>query len=126
MKGWPDAFGQDESPDARRQGPPPATLQHLLSELAGRRGWGKRLEGARIHEHWAEIAGPALAEHATPVRLHGGVLVLRAESAAWATQVRYLTAELLRRAADVLGPGQVRKVTVVTGRAEKPGDRPQQ
>ncbi len=70
-----------ESPDALPTGPEPSPLAAAAEALIGRRGWGKRLQGARIHEHWAAIAGPALAEHVQPVRLHGGVLVVRARRA---------------------------------------------
>jgi predicted nucleic acid-binding Zn ribbon protein len=69
-----------------------------------------------VHEVWDEIAGPQVAEHVRPVRLHGGVLVVRADSPAWATQVRYLATDLMRRANEVLGDGQVASVTVVTRR----------
>lgn len=120
---WSGSRGDaGESPDAPREGRAPTPLQQLLGDVARRRGWGKRLEGARIHELWREIAGEQLATHTEPVRLHGGVLVLRAESAAWATQVRYLSADLVARANQVLGEGQVASVQVVTGprTAERP------
>lgn len=108
-----------EDPDAPREGKPPAAVPDLLAALARRKGWARRLEGARIHERWNDIAGEQLAAHAEPVRLHGGVLILRAESPAWATQVRYLTAELVRRANEILGEGQVVSVQVVTGPRER-------
>lgn len=95
-------------------------LEALLSAVVEGRGWRERLRGARVHAAWQEIAGPELARHTEPVRLHGGALVLRAASPAWATQVRYLGADLVARANAVLGEGQVHRVTVVTGR---PGER---
>lgn len=101
-----------ESPDAPRMGSDPKPLMAAAEALIGRRGWDKRLRGARVHEHWTAIAGPALAEHVQPVRLHGGVLVVRASSPAWATQLRYLTGELVDRANAVLGEGSVASVTV--------------
>lgn len=117
---WHGLPGEDEHPDAKPPGPPPSGVGGMLGELARRKGWLRRLDGARIYEAWPEIAGEQLALHTEPVRLHGGVLVLRAESAGWATQVRYLTAELVARADAVLGAGQIRQVTVVTGRLEGP------
>lgn len=106
----------------RMQAPPP--VGEALGDLVRRRGWARRLEGAKVHEHWEEIAGAQIAGHVRPLRLHGGVLVLEADSAVWATQVRYLAADLLRRAGDVLGEGQVASVTVVTGRPQRPGSDP--
>jgi predicted nucleic acid-binding Zn ribbon protein len=108
------------NPDDPRRAAPPAGLDELLADLRARRGWERRLEGARIHDRWAEIAGPQVAAHTEPVRLHGGVLVVRAESATWATEVRYLAAELAARANAVLGAGQVERVVLVTGRLEGP------
>lgn len=94
----------------------PAPLADALAVLAARGGWQARLDGARIHERWPEIAGEQLARHAQPLRLHGGVLVLRVADPGWATQVRYLSGALVAQANAVLGAGQVRQVTVVLGR----------
>lgn len=93
----------------------PAPLAALLKTVRARPGWAARLEGARIHSCWVEVAGEQLARHAEPVRLAGGVLVVRAVSPAWAEQVRYLAGDLARQANAVLGPGSVRQVTVLTG-----------
>ncbi|HUH07800.1 MAG TPA: DUF721 domain-containing protein [Egibacteraceae bacterium] len=93
----------------------PARLDGLLDALARRSGWGRRLEGARVHGLWAQIAGEQLAAHAEPVRLQGGVLVIRADSAMWATQVRYLSSDIAQRANQVLGAQPVKRVSVVTG-----------
>jgi predicted nucleic acid-binding Zn ribbon protein len=83
--------------------------------LVRRSGWGSRLEGAQVHQRWTEIAGEALAQHVQPDRLVGGVLVLRADSSAWAAQIRLLTGELAARADAVLGAGSVRRISVTTG-----------
>lgn len=95
--------------------PEPRAAADLLSAVVRRRGWAARLQGAGVHNRWIEIAGKQLAAHAQPVRLHGGVLVVRAESAAWATEIRYLSAQLIDRVNAVLGVDQVRRVTVVIG-----------
>ena len=116
--------GAGEEPYVPKEGRPPAPLERLIGDVARRKGWGKRLEGARIHQLWTQIAGEQLAAHAQPVRLHGGVLILRAESAAWATQVRYLTGDLVQRANEVLGQGQVTTVQVITGPEPRERDGP--
>lgn len=110
-----------ESPDARPEKPVPPPLEQVVSGYAARRGWGRRLKGARIHAVWDEIAGEELARHVVPVRLAGGVLVVRAESPAWATQVSYLAGQLLTRANEVLGEGEVQTVTVQAGPASAHG-----
>ena len=109
-----------ESPEGRPEKPVPPPVDSVVERFAARRGWGARLRGARIHTAWAQIAGEELARHVEPVRLAGGVLVVRAESPAWATQVRYLAGELLVRANEVLGEGEVTTVTVQAGSAKPP------
>ncbi len=99
----------------------PSPLGGVLGELARRRGWDDRLRDAAIHQHWEDIAGADLARRARPVRLHGGVLVVRAESAAWAGQLRYLVGDLQRRANEVLGERRVERVRIVTGGPEPGG-----
>jgi predicted nucleic acid-binding Zn ribbon protein len=93
----------------------PSPLGGVLDALVARRGWSRRLEGAQVHQRWADIVGPELAAHTEPVRLHGGVLVLRVDSPAWATQVRYLTGDIAGRVNAVLGEGSVERITLVTG-----------
>lgn len=102
------------------QGPDPRPLGDALTTFLGRRGWMQRMEGARVHASWQEIVGEDLARHSEPVRLHGGVLVIRVDSTVWATQVRALVGPLLRRTNAVLGPGQARTVIVITGALDRP------
>lgn len=100
------------SGDRRRE---PTALSDVLGRLATDRGWQDRLRDGQIHERWPEIAGEELAAHAEPVRLHGGVLVVRVRSGAWAEQLRYLTPRLLERAQEIIGAERVRRVQIVTG-----------
>ena len=111
------------SPDAPKEGRPPAPLSGALSELARRKGWLARLSGARIHDHWQQIAGAKVAENVEPVRLMSGVLVVRASSPAWATQLRYLEPQLIARANEVLGAGTVTSVTIQGGPPPRRGKR---
>jgi predicted nucleic acid-binding Zn ribbon protein len=112
-------------PDDPTRKAPPAPLADLMAALSAKRGWDRRLDGAQIHVRWREIAGDELAAHAEPVRLHGGVLVLRVDSPLWATQVRYLSGDLADRANTVLGQGTVARVTVTTGRLQGPHREPE-
>ncbi|MBW3601270.1 MAG: DUF721 domain-containing protein [Actinobacteria bacterium] len=99
----------------------PESLGDLVGELTSARGWASRLRDARVHRRWPQIVGPELAAHVEPVRLHGGVLVVRAESPPWATQVRYLSGQLAERANEILGAGSVRRVNVVVASGGRTG-----
>jgi predicted nucleic acid-binding Zn ribbon protein len=113
-----DPLGSDDDPDKVR-GTSPDRVAELLENLAAARGWKERLQGARVHDVWLEAAGEDLARHVRPVRLHGGVLLLEADSAAWATQVRYLSGDLARRVNEVLQAERVTQVRVVTARGPR-------
>jgi hypothetical protein len=112
---WTVADG-DEPTLTRVEGP--TLLSGELARVARRPGWGERLGGVRVWSVWEDIVGAELAEHCEPIRLAGRVLVVRAESAAWATQLRYLTSQLIARAESALGPGSVREVRVTVGSLE--------
>lgn len=103
---------------------PPAALSDILGRLIADRGWHDRLRDSQVHQRWIEIVGEDLAAHVEPVRLRGGVLVMRAESGAWALQLRYLSPWLVQRAQEVLGPDRVERVQILSGpqgRSTHPG-----
>ena len=62
--------------------------------------------------HWEAIVGADVATHAHPVTLRDGTLVIGVEQPAWATQLNYLRADLLRRVAESTGSGEVTDVRV--------------
>jgi len=91
----------------------PQRFGRIVSHVAAQRGWSPRLTDASVLGRWPQIAGPEIAGHCTPVSLRDGELVLRAESTAWATQLRQLQRQLLATLAAAVGDGVVRRITVV-------------
>jgi predicted nucleic acid-binding Zn ribbon protein len=61
---------------------------------------------------WPELVGEGLAERTRPRSLRDGTLVVAVDDPAWATQLRWLEADLVTRLADVLGPGRVQRIEV--------------
>lgn len=106
--------------DRARPSAEPQSLSDALARFVDGRGWHERLRDSAVHTRWIDIAGDELAHHVTPVRLRGGVLVVRAESGAWAAQLRYLSPWLLQRAQEVLGAERVNRVQIISG-AQEPG-----
>ena len=96
-------------PDARD----PALIASTVDDLVRERQWEKTLRSAGILTRWDRIVGQEIAAHCRPVRLESGRLSCVAESTAWATQIRLLSASLLDRIAAELGPGVVTTLTVV-------------
>jgi predicted nucleic acid-binding Zn ribbon protein len=95
-------------PDARD----PQSLENTLGRLVGERGWEQPVAVGGAFGRWDVVVGPELAGHCAPETLKDGTLVVRAESTAWATQVRLLTSHLVRRLDEELGHGVVTKVVV--------------
>jgi predicted nucleic acid-binding Zn ribbon protein len=78
-----------------------------------------------VFGRWAEIVGPDLAAHTKPDTLADGELTVTADSTAWATQLRLLAAQLVRRLNAELGDGSVRRVKVrgpASGAPRRPGE----
>jgi predicted nucleic acid-binding Zn ribbon protein len=99
-------------------------LSAAIDRLLDAEGWALAAATGSVFGRWAEIVGPEVAAHTTPERLSGGELTVTASSTAWATQVRLLAGELVRRLNRELGDGTVQRVRVlgpVSG-GRKPGE----
>jgi len=90
----------------------PQRLGQAIGGLLDQRGWQQQAAIGSVFGRWAEIVGPELAAHTRPDAFADGELVVTADSTAWATQVRLLAPQLVRRLAAELGDGTVRRVKV--------------
>ncbi|HEY0936950.1 MAG TPA: DUF721 domain-containing protein, partial [Trebonia sp.] len=98
------------SPRPRRDDPQPLTA--AFGGLLSARGWRERAAVGAVFGHWADIVGPQLALHTKPEAFEAGELTVAADSSAWATQVRLMAPQLLKRLAEELGHGTVRHIRV--------------
>jgi predicted nucleic acid-binding Zn ribbon protein len=85
-----------------------AAIDGLIAET----GWELAVATGSVFGRWAQIVGPDLAAHTAPDGLVDGELTVMADSTAWATQLRLLAAELVRKLNAELGDGAVRRVKV--------------
>lgn len=92
----------------------PTLVGEVLRRLVADNGWSAAVQSRRVEVDWVQLVGGEIAAHARPVSLDAGVLTVAADSTVWATQLRLLAPQLLRRLADGLGERVVRQV-VVTG-----------
>jgi predicted nucleic acid-binding Zn ribbon protein len=118
------AGGENESgrtgpgrPDQPRQrGRPrrddPQALSAALDGLLADQGWRLAAKVGSMFGRWDQLVGAEVAAHTRPERFTGGELVVVADSAAWATQVRLLAATLVHRLNEDLGHGTVTRVVV--------------
>ena len=84
----------------------------MLDGLVNDGGWAGRLAVHTVTGRWDEVAGATLAEHSRIETFSDGVLTVRCDSTAWATQLRMLVPVLLQRLTDEAGPGVVTSVLV--------------
>lgn len=90
----------------------PAALGDVFGGLMRERGWTTQLSVHVVLANWPRLVGPGIADHSHPERFEDGVLHVRAESTAWATQMRLLAPRLVARLNDELGQGSVVSVQV--------------
>jgi predicted nucleic acid-binding Zn ribbon protein len=95
-------------PDARDPVPFGAAIRRLVAE----RGWEDTTTAAGVLANWDRLVGPEIADHSRAESLVDGVLVLIAESTAWATQLRLLTRTMQARLRDQVGEGVVTSIVV--------------
>jgi predicted nucleic acid-binding Zn ribbon protein len=81
--------------------------------LVGEHGWGQDLAVHGTVARWDQVVGPDVAAHVRPERYSAGELTVRADSTAWATQVKLLAPNLVRRLNEEIGDGIVTRVTVL-------------
>jgi len=103
-------FGEPgkRSPDARKRakkskegasapfgtGRDPRGIDDILAGLTTRLGWTSPLARADLLASWAELAGAETAQHSEPVAIEDGVLLVRCDSTAWATQLRMMRGQI--------------------------------
>ncbi|WP_312855891.1 DUF721 domain-containing protein [Nocardioides stalactiti] len=91
----------------------PQTLAGEVGRLVDGRGWGLDLQVRGVFARWGEVVGPEIGAHSTPETITDGVLVVRTDSSAWATQLKLLAPTLVKRLNTELGNGTVTVVEVL-------------
>jgi predicted nucleic acid-binding Zn ribbon protein len=102
-RGWSGPGADDRDPQP---------LGRVASRIASDRGWADQLAGGQVFGKWSTLVGGDVAEHTKPIALKDGELTVQAESTAWATQLRLLQRQILKRIADGVGNDVVRKIKV--------------
>ncbi len=102
--------GASRAGRGRREDPQP--LGMAIEGLLDDQGWRTSAAVGSVFGRWEQIVGDALAAHTRPGGFTDGELLVIADSTAWATQVRLLRAQLIRRLNSELGEGTVTGVKV--------------
>ncbi|WP_402463803.1 DUF721 domain-containing protein [Isoptericola aurantiacus] len=91
----------------------PRLVSDVVSRLLREKGWTEEVSVGGVVGRWSEVVGAQVAQHCTPETFEDKVLVVRADSTAWATQVRLLLPTLQRRLDEEVGEGVVERITVL-------------
>jgi predicted nucleic acid-binding Zn ribbon protein len=91
----------------------PQLLNATIGRLLRDQGWEVDVAVHGVMARWPAIVGPEMAQHCSPERYADTELTVRTDSTAWATQVRMLAPDLVRRLNAELGDGTVTRVTVL-------------
>ncbi|GAB3674663.1 DciA family protein [Saccharopolyspora tripterygii] len=102
-RGWAGA-----GPDERD----PQPLGRLAARIAKDHGWTDQLSGGQVFAKWGALVGEEIAEHTKPLQLKDGELTVQAQSTAWATQLRLLQRQILKRISDGVGRDVVKRIKV--------------
>ncbi len=113
----PSRRRRDPMAGARRSGAhpdgrDPQLVGVSLDRMVDDRGWSEPLAVGGVMGRWHAVVGSEIAGHCRPEAFVDGVLTVRAESTAWATQLRLLVGTVMRRLTEEVGEGVVERVVV--------------
>jgi predicted nucleic acid-binding Zn ribbon protein len=91
----------------------PQLLGGEVGRIVDGHGWELQLRVRGVFARWPELVGDEVAAHCTPESFDDGRLVVRTDSTAWATQLKLLTPQVLKRLNEDLGHGTVTILEVV-------------
>lgn len=92
--------------------PGPRPVAESVERLATRLGAPPVPALRLVFGQWRESVGSAVADHAEPVSLTDGVLVVAVDEPAWATQLRLLSPQLIAQLNKRAGEGTVTSLEV--------------
>ncbi len=91
----------------------PQLLTTALDRLVDSQGWSREVSVHTLLGTWPKLVGPDNAAHSMPVGYQDTVLTVRAESTAWATQLRLIAPMIVAKLNEALGDGTVTRVTIL-------------
>jgi len=91
----------------------PLLLGDQMDRLMADRGWKVDVAVGSVMGRWPDIVGEEVAQHCTPVTFEFGVLTVRADSTAWATQLKLLESSIMTRLEGEVGKDTVTALKIV-------------
>jgi predicted nucleic acid-binding Zn ribbon protein len=73
----------------------PTLIANVLTDLIQQRQWDEGLAEGTLFATWAQIVGPEIGQHTTPLSMLDGRLLVQCSSTAWATPLTLVGPTLL-------------------------------
>ncbi len=105
---------------ARPEPPAPKRLGDVLPEVTRGLGLPDPSTIRELRAAWPDLVGGQIASHSHPRTLRDRILTIAVDSAPWATQLRYLEADLLARLQARVGLGAVERVRLAVDPSRGP------
>ena len=120
------ARGPGARSGAGRDGRDPMPLKSAVQRLLTERGWETPTAVGGVLGRWPEIVGPQVAQHCEHQHFDetAHTLLVRCDSTAWATQLRWMAPKLVARLNEDLGHGTVHAIRVRGPEAPRRGAGP--
>ncbi|MDE0603497.1 MAG: DUF721 domain-containing protein [bacterium] len=90
----------------------PRKLSEALDQIASRLKVPRSGVLKMVFAAWEDLVGSVMAAHSSPVRLVDGELVVAVDDPAWATEMRFFSAELIGRINAIAKEEAVTSLTV--------------
>ncbi len=87
-------------------------MSDAVNALLRRMGWSEQIEMASVIGRWREVVGDQIADKCEPLTFDDGILTVRAESTAWATQLQIMNGQLRHRINEEFGREIVRELKI--------------
>jgi len=97
----------------------PAKIAGLIDNLILNKGWDLQLATGKLRANWQQIVGDEISDHISIEEFQlnasgqDGTLVLRADSTAWATQLKLLMPTLEKKLEEQIGQGRLSEIKVL-------------
>lgn len=89
--------GQGAGSEPFSSGRDPKTLGDTLLVMSQDLGWSEYLAESLVAQHWSDLVGSALAEHAHILDISEGVIRVQCDSTAWSTELRRMRSQVVSR-----------------------------
>lgn len=90
----------------------PRPLSTVVDALMTHRGWKTPVNVSSVLADWPSLVGARNAEHTWPESFEDTVVRVRCDSTAYATQLRLIQPQILRKFSDKLGEGIVTRLEI--------------